>query len=65
VVALRDGAAAEDRELIHFCQERITGSKVPKTIEFGARPAEGATGKIQKRQIFDTVTAHDREPVEP
>jgi fatty-acyl-CoA synthase len=46
-VQLKDEASLTEKELIHFCQERLTPFKVPRKIEFCQLP-KTSTGKIQK-----------------
>ena len=49
-VALKDGAAATDAELIDHVRARLARFKAPKRIVFGALP-KTATGKVQKNQL--------------
>ena len=46
-VTLKDGAEAEDAEIIAFCKENMARFKAPRTIVFGPLP-KTSTGKIQK-----------------
>ena len=46
-VTLKDGAAADEAELIAFCRERIAPFKCPDAVEFGPLP-KTSTGKVQK-----------------
>jgi len=46
-VALRDGAAATEAEIVAWCRDRLARFKVPKRVTFGPLP-KTATGKIQK-----------------
>ena len=49
-VALKDGAAATDAELIDHVRARLARFKTPKRIVFGSLP-KTATGKVQKNQL--------------
>ncbi len=55
-VALKEGAAATEDELIAFCRERLAHFKVPKTIVFGDLPRT-ATGKLQKHVLRERAKA--------
>ncbi len=46
-VALKEGAAATEQELLDFCRERLAGFKRPRTVVFSPLP-KTSTGKIQK-----------------
>ena len=48
VVVLKEGAAAEERELRAFAAERLADFKVPRTILFMDEIPKGATGKLQR-----------------
>ena len=47
-VVLRDGAAADERELRAFVAERAAAFKVPARILFMSEIPKGATGKLQR-----------------
>ena len=49
-VELKDGATAEEAEVIEFCRENLAGFKTPKEVVFGELP-KTATGKIQKFEL--------------
>ena len=46
-VALKEGAAVGEDELIAYCRERLAHFKCPDAIEFGPLP-KTSTGKVQK-----------------
>jgi fatty-acyl-CoA synthase len=46
-VALADGAAATEEEIIAFCRERLAHYKCPDAVVFGPLP-KTSTGKVQK-----------------
>jgi fatty-acyl-CoA synthase len=46
-VALKDGAAVTEAEIIAFCKDQLAGFKVPRTVVFGPLPRT-QTGKVQK-----------------
>ena len=51
-VTLKDGAEADDAEIIAFCKENMARFKAPRTIVFGPLP-KTSTGKIQKFLLRD------------
>lgn len=53
-IELKDGAAAEEAEIIAFCREHLAGFKAPKRVVFGELP-KTATGKIQKFALRQTA----------
>jgi oxalate---CoA ligase len=48
VVVLREGEAAEEREIRDFAATRLADFKVPRTILFMDEIPKGATGKLQR-----------------
>ena len=46
-VTLKEGADADEAEIIEFCRANMAGFKVPRTVVFGPLP-KTSTGKIQK-----------------
>ena len=46
-VTLKEGADADEAEIIEFCRANMAGFKVPRTVIFGPLP-KTSTGKIQK-----------------
>ncbi|MEM9795677.1 MAG: AMP-binding protein [Pseudomonadota bacterium] len=55
-VELKDGARADEAELIAFVRERLAGFKTPKHVVFGELP-KTSTGKIQKFVLRDRAKA--------
>jgi long-chain acyl-CoA synthetase len=51
VVVVRPDAQATDRELIHFCRERLANYKVPRKVIFRESLPVGGTGKVVKRLL--------------
>jgi fatty-acyl-CoA synthase len=49
-VELKEGAAADEAELIAFCRSRLAGFKTPKQVLFRELP-KTSTGKIQKFEL--------------
>jgi len=49
-VELKDGATAEEADLIAFSRERLAGFKTPKSVVFQELP-KTSTGKIQKFEL--------------
>ena len=61
-VTLKEGAQADEREIINFCRNSMAHFKAPKSVIFGPLP-KTSTGKIQKfklRQRFN-APAGDRD----
>jgi acyl-CoA synthetase (AMP-forming)/AMP-acid ligase II len=50
-VVLRDGATAEEAEIIEFCRTRIASYKKPRRIEFRDSLPRASTGKIDKIRL--------------
>ncbi len=46
-VTLKDGATADERQIIDFCRDAMAHFKCPKTVVFGPLP-KTSTGKVQK-----------------
>jgi fatty-acyl-CoA synthase len=58
-VELKDGAKANEAEILAFCRNQLPGFKSPKAVVFGPLP-KTSTGKIQKfelRKQVDSVSA--------
>ena len=58
-VELKDGAKADEAEILAFCRKQLPGFKSPKAVVFGPLP-KTSTGKIQKfelRKQLDSVSA--------
>ena len=55
-VELKDGAEAEESDLIAFARERLAGFKTPKAVRFGELP-KTSTGKIQKFVLREQAKA--------
>jgi acyl-CoA synthetase (AMP-forming)/AMP-acid ligase II len=51
-IALKEGAAATENDIVDFCRERLAHFKCPKTVVFGALP-KTSTGKVQKFVLRD------------
>ena len=59
-VAVKDGAAVSQEEIITFCRQRLAHFKCPDAITFGALP-KTSTGKVQKFALREPEwTGHDR-----
>jgi long-chain acyl-CoA synthetase len=52
-VSLKDGATADEGELIAFCRERMAAYKYPRAIEFVGELPKTATGKVLRRELRD------------
>jgi fatty-acyl-CoA synthase len=53
-VELREGATADEAEILSFCKERLAGFKAPKRVVFTEIP-KTSTGKIQKFKLRDML----------
>jgi fatty-acyl-CoA synthase len=53
-VELKDGAKADEAELLAFCRKQLPGFKSPKAVVFGPLP-KTSTGKIQKFELRKQV----------
>ena len=52
VVVLRDGATADETELIAHCRSRIAGYKAPRSVAFRTEPLpKSGPGKVLKREL--------------
>lgn len=52
VVVLREGASADEAELIAHCRDRIAGYKVPRSVAFRSDPLpKSGPGKVLKREL--------------
>ncbi|MCB2128315.1 MAG: acyl-CoA synthetase, partial [Rhodobacteraceae bacterium] len=49
-VELKEGASADEAELIAFARARLAGFKTPKRVIFGDLP-KTSTGKVQKFEL--------------
>lgn len=56
VVALKEGCALTDAELILYCRERMAAYKYPRRVCFRDSLPKGGTGKILKRALRDEMT---------
>jgi fatty-acyl-CoA synthase len=50
-VALREGAAVEEDELLSFCGERLAKFKTPKAVTFVEALPRNPSGKVLKREL--------------
>ncbi|MGF7162446.1 acyl-CoA synthetase (AMP-forming)/AMP-acid ligase II [Rhodoligotrophos appendicifer] len=57
VVSLKPQQSVDPEDLKAFCKDKIANFKIPKNIEIWADLPKGATGKILKRAIIETMTA--------
>lgn len=51
VVALKQGAALTEEEVIGLCKERLGSVKAPKAVEFWDSLPKSALGKVLKREV--------------
>jgi long-chain acyl-CoA synthetase len=52
-IVLKEGEAATAKEIIQFCQERLSKFKVPKEIEFRSQLPKTLVGKVLRRLLRD------------
>jgi acyl-CoA synthetase (AMP-forming)/AMP-acid ligase II len=57
VVSLKPNQSADPEELRAFCKDKIANFKIPKKIDVWTELPKGATGKILKRSIIETMIA--------
>jgi len=50
---LKPGQEATEREITHFCKERLAHYKAPKSIDFVAALPRTGSGKIHKKGLRD------------
>jgi long-chain acyl-CoA synthetase len=50
-VVLKEGAQAEEDEIIAFCRERLAGYKVPRNVEFRQSLPKSTVGKVLRREL--------------
>lgn len=55
-VELKQGASANEAEIIAYCKTQLPGFKTPKAVVFGVIP-KTSTGKIQKFMLRDQVSS--------
>jgi fatty-acyl-CoA synthase len=61
LVVLKQGAVADEADLIIHCKGKLAGFKVPKRVRFVDTLPKGGTGKILKRQLRDEYVRELRE----
>ncbi len=57
LVVLRDGAAAEPRELLRHCRDRLAPFKVPRSLEIVPALPKTVTGKVAKAAVRQDLLA--------
>ena len=55
-VTLKEGASADESEIIDFCRDNMAHFKAPKTVIFGPLP-KTSTGKVQKFRLRQRFSA--------
>jgi long-chain acyl-CoA synthetase len=53
VIALKEGHAAGQEDIIEFCKDKLAGYKKPKTVEFMSELPKTGSGKISKKVLRD------------
>jgi acyl-CoA synthetase (AMP-forming)/AMP-acid ligase II len=63
VVILKDGAGAEEKEIIDFCRDKLAGYKKPKSVSFIKQDEmpRTASGKIIHRMLREKFTQNTPE----
>ena len=59
IVVLKKDQKVTEKELIHFCKQRLAHYKAPKSIEFVESLPKNPQGKINKRLLKEI---HARQP---
>jgi acyl-CoA synthetase (AMP-forming)/AMP-acid ligase II len=65
VVTLKPQQSIEPETLREFCKDKIANFKIPKKIEIWTEMPKGATGKILKRSIIETMIARTSDDAAP
>jgi fatty-acyl-CoA synthase len=55
-VTLREGAHADERDIIDFCRQNLAHFKAPVAVEFGPLP-KTSTGKVRKNILRERERA--------
>ncbi|UCH74041.1 MAG: acyl-CoA synthetase [Rhodospirillales bacterium] len=55
-VTLKDGASADEQQIVDFCRDNMAHFKCPKTVVFGPLP-KTSTGKVQKFVLRERARA--------
>ena len=61
VVSLKPQQVVSTEALKDFCRDKIANFKIPKHIEIWDELPKGATGKILKRAVIDSMAARSRQ----
>jgi long-chain acyl-CoA synthetase len=51
IVVLKDGATADEKEIIEFCKERLSSYKKPTSIDFVEELPRNPSGKVLKTEL--------------
>jgi len=62
IVTLNDGASFDERALIDFCRSKLSGYKLPRSIEHRDELPLTAAGKVMKRDLRAPFWAHLEPP---
>jgi len=62
VVVLKPGAEMTEEALIGFCRERLSGYKIPKSVEFRAALPHTEIGKLNKLKLKEMIIAEMAKP---
>ncbi|MBW1877864.1 MAG: long-chain-fatty-acid--CoA ligase [Deltaproteobacteria bacterium] len=57
IVVLREGAEADESDLVAFCRSRLAGFEVPQAVDLVNGLPHGGTGKILKRTLREPFWA--------
>lgn len=52
-IVLKEGEAADEKEIIDFCRERMAAYKVPRKVEFRRELPKSAVGKLLRRVLVE------------
>jgi acyl-CoA synthetase (AMP-forming)/AMP-acid ligase II len=62
VIELKEGASATEAEIIALCKSKLSGYKVPKTVEFWDQLPRSGVGKVLKRKVREQYwVGHERK----
>jgi acyl-CoA synthetase (AMP-forming)/AMP-acid ligase II len=62
VVVLKPGAEMTGDALIGFCKERLSGYKIPKSVEFRASLPHTEIGKLNKLKLKEMIITEMAKP---
>ncbi len=59
-VVLKEGEQADEKSILEFCNQHLTGFKVPRSVEFRDSLPKNATGKVLHKELRGESSDEDR-----